>query len=65
MRMQRRVFGRSIPWLPACGNHPAPDAMHIVIQVLLVAMLMTTVAYALKSDAIHENLAQCRRGLVR
>ena len=51
MRMQRRIFGRTTQWLPSYGNHPAPDAMHIVIQALLLAVLATTIAFALKRDA--------------
>lgn len=30
--------------LPSFGNHVAPDGMHLMIQVLLVAALITGVA---------------------
>lgn len=46
MQMQARVFGGTTHWLPSFGHHPAPDAMHIVIQLLLVAVLITTIAVA-------------------
>ena len=42
--MYYRVWGRTTKLLPSWGNHLAPDAMHVVIQVLLIAVLVSTVA---------------------
>jgi hypothetical protein len=44
-QMYARVFGRTTKWLPNSGTHLAPDAMHIVIDVLLVAVIVTVALY--------------------
>ena len=36
----RRVFSRALKILPSFGNHLAPDAMHFVMQLLLVAVIV-------------------------
>ena len=41
MEMYNRVFGRTYNFLPSFENHPAPDAMHFVLQVLLVSVVMS------------------------
>jgi hypothetical protein len=58
MQMQLRVFGHTTHWLPTFGNHPAPDAMHIVIQMLLVAVLATTIAFACRSRSKRKTHGQ-------
>ena len=37
-----RVFAHTTQILPSSGNHPAPDAMHLVIQILLVCIVVTS-----------------------
>lgn len=43
-RMYSRVFGRTTKLLPNFGNHLAPDAMHILIDVFVIAVIVTLVA---------------------
>ena len=43
--MYARVFGRTTKLLPNFGNHLAPDAMHIFIDVFVVAVIITLVNY--------------------
>jgi hypothetical protein len=43
--MYARVFGRTTKLLPNFGNHLAPDAMHIFIDALVVAVLVTLVGF--------------------
>jgi hypothetical protein len=43
--MYARVFSRSTKLLPNFGSHLAPDAMHIFIDVLVVAVLVTLVLF--------------------
>lgn len=43
--MYARVFGRTTKLLPNFGNHLAPDAMHIFIDVFLIAVLLTLANY--------------------
>jgi hypothetical protein len=42
--MYDRVWGRTTKVLPSWGEHLAPDGMHVFIQALLVAVLVTTIA---------------------
>jgi hypothetical protein len=44
-RMYARVWGRTTKLLPNFGNHLAPDAMHIFIDVFVVAVIVTLVFY--------------------
>jgi len=44
-KMYARVFGRTTKLLPNFGNHLAPDAMHIFIDVSVVAVIVTLVLY--------------------
>ncbi len=37
-----RFFGETIKFLPTVGDHLAPDACHIVLQLLVLAALVTT-----------------------
>jgi len=39
-RVYHRVFGRTLKILPSWGNHLAPDAMHLMMQLLLVAVIV-------------------------
>ena len=50
--MYDRVFSRTTKVLPSFGAHLAPDAMHIVIDLLLAAVLTTLIIYmrSLKSQ---------------
>jgi hypothetical protein len=43
--MYARVFGRTTKLLPNFGNHLAPDAMHIFIDVFVIAVIVTLVLY--------------------
>ena len=43
--MYARVFGRTTKLLPNFGNHLAPDAMHIFIDVFVIAVVVTLVPY--------------------
>ena len=43
--MYARVFGRTTKLLPNFGNHLAPDAMHILIDVFVIAVIGTVVPY--------------------
>jgi len=45
--MYERVFSRTTKLLPNYGNHIAPDAMHIVLDVLLLSTIVT-VAWQLR-----------------
>jgi hypothetical protein len=38
------LFGGTTSFLPQIGNHPIPNAQHVIVGVLMVAMLVTTVA---------------------
>ena len=37
----QRVFGRSIQLLPSFGRHLPPDGLHLVLQMLLAAVLVS------------------------
>jgi hypothetical protein len=39
-----RQFGRTYRFLPAIGDHPVPDAMHVVLHALLAGVVATTAA---------------------
>ena len=43
--MYARVFGRTTKLLPNFGDHLAPDAMHIFIDVFVLAVIVTLVPY--------------------
>ena len=43
--MYARVFSRTTKLLPNFGNHLAPDAMHVFIDVFVVAVIVTLVSY--------------------
>ncbi len=43
--MYTRVFSDTTKLLPNFGNHLAPDAMHILIDVLVVTVLVTLISY--------------------
>lgn len=43
--MYARVFSRTTKLLPNFGNHLAPDAMHIFIDVFVIAVIVTLVRY--------------------
>lgn len=38
-----RVFGGTTKVLPSFGNHLAPDAMHLTIQLLLIVIVASTI----------------------
>lgn len=44
-----RVFAHSTKILPSFGNHLAPDAMHLAIQLLLIVIVVTTLIGLVKS----------------
>lgn len=43
-RFHARWFGRTVTFLPSIGDHPTPDAAHVVLHVLLVIALGTSIA---------------------
>jgi len=43
-----RVFAQSTKVLPSFGNHLAPDAMHLTIQILLVIVVIYSVVGLIK-----------------
>lgn len=43
-RTYTRVFGNTLKILPSAGKHLAPDAMHFVLQVLLLAVWVSSIA---------------------
>jgi len=43
--MYARVWGRTTKLLPNFGNHLAPDAMHALIDLCVVAVIVTLVSY--------------------
>ena len=44
-KMYARVWGRTTKLLPNFGNHLAPDAMHIFIDLFVIAVIVTLVSY--------------------
>jgi hypothetical protein len=38
-----KLFGGTTTFLPAIGDHPIPNAQHVVVGVLMVAMVATSV----------------------
>ena len=44
-KMYARVWGSTTKLLPNFGNHLAPDAMHIFIDVFVMAVIVTLVSY--------------------
>jgi hypothetical protein len=42
MAIYQRVFGQSIKILPSFGRHLAPDGMHLVLQMLLASVVVST-----------------------
>lgn len=44
MDMYNRVFARTYKVLPSFPNHPAPDAMHFVMQILLLVVVVSSAA---------------------
>ncbi len=57
-KMYARVFGRTTKLLPNFGNHLAPDAMHIFIDVLVVAVIVTLVCYLRSLQAAGTSIEQ-------
>lgn len=47
--MYSRAWGTTTRLLPNWGNHLAPDAMHLLIQMALIAVLIATVVTLLSS----------------
>jgi hypothetical protein len=39
-----KLFGSTTTFLPAIGDHPIPNAQHVVVGVLMLAMVVTSVA---------------------
>jgi len=57
-KMYARVFGRTTKLLPNFGNHLAPDAMHIFIDVFVVAVIVTLVWYLRSLQAAGTSIEQ-------
>ena len=43
MRFYQRWFGQTYKFLPTFNHHPAPDALHVVLQVLILVVVITAV----------------------
>ncbi len=56
-RTYTRVFGNTLKVLPSAGMHLAPDAMHFVLQLLLLAVLVSSVAGLLTKRAPRSSAA--------
>jgi hypothetical protein len=50
MEVYRRVFSHSTQLLPTFGRHLPPDGMHLVLQVLLMATVVSAVIGLLKTS---------------
>lgn len=50
-RVYGRYFAETVNFLPTVGDHLAPDACHIVLQLLIASALMTTALAALRQCA--------------
>jgi hypothetical protein len=46
-REHARMFGGTTTFLPAIGNNPIPNAQHVVVGALMLAMVATSVAAAI------------------
>lgn len=64
-KMYVRVFGRTTKLLPNLGNHLAPDAMHIFIDVFVIAALVTLSQYlrSLRASGNPSRAANAGRDL--
>jgi hypothetical protein len=40
----QRLFGGTTTFLPPIGDHPVPNAQHVVVGLLMVAMVVSTIA---------------------
>ena len=49
----QRTFARTTKMLPSFGNHLAPDAMHLVLQLLLLAIVVSTLVGLLQPNRRH------------
>ncbi len=56
--MYARVFGRTTKLLPDFGNHHAPDAMHIFIDVFVIAVIVTTLHAQSPGPASRRGIAR-------
>jgi hypothetical protein len=43
-----RMFGGTTTFLPAIGDHPIPNAQHVVVGALMLAMVVTSVVAAIR-----------------
>jgi hypothetical protein len=59
-KMYARVWGRTTKLLPNFGIHLAPDAMHIFIDVFVIAVIVTLVPYL---RSLHSADASIERPL--
>src|SRR3954454_760092 len=44
---RRHLFGGTTTFLPAIGNHPIPNAQHVVVGILMTAMVAFTAVSAI------------------
>jgi hypothetical protein len=56
--MYTRVFGRTTKLLPNFGSHLAPDAMHIFIDVFVIAVIVTLVLYLRSLRASRSSIGR-------
>lgn len=50
VRVYQRVFSQSTQLLPSFGRHLPPDGMHLVLQVLLTAVVVSAMVGLLKTS---------------
>lgn len=50
-----RVFAHSTQILPSFGNHLAPDAMHFIIQLLLVAIVASSIVGLIQMHRVRHD----------
>ena len=41
MKFYETWFGRTYKFLPAIGSNPIPDALHVIMQLLILAVIIT------------------------
>jgi len=49
MKAYEKYFGRTYKFLPAIGDHPIPDAAHVLLQLLLIGVIVTAIAAIIES----------------
>ena len=53
-----RVFNHSTKILPSFGNHLAPDAMHLTIQILLIVIVISSMIGLVNLQRLKKSTSQ-------